>query len=177
MSTVTFDCSHELGDRYYAERPGAAEAAMRERHRLIAELQAKQRERPEENVYGQMRRRQAKAAGLLVTPMALWRKQQRDPSLVLTQRRGVMRLVSMSVLRARARTTSPIGDMSSPPRTARAHGAGRPRAAATRSSVESGDSGDDGPASAPAAAREAVAAAWVEILRRDQPSISWEVRR
>jgi hypothetical protein len=64
-----------------------------------------------------------------------------------------------------------------PARTApRRRGAGRPRAASSRSSARSGDSGLDDPEPAPEAARAAVADAWVALLRRRHgPAVDWTV--
>ena len=61
-----------------------------------------------------------------------------------------------------------------PRRTApRSRGAGRPAARRTTKRADSGSSDDPEPA--PPAAREAVAGAWLEILRRRHPGMSWGV--
>jgi hypothetical protein len=88
--------------------------------------------------------------------------------------------VIASAAKRRHYATPPRSVSAAPPRTAaRARGAGRPRAQATRSSAKSGDSpsddGDSEPDAASPAAREAVAVVWETILRRRTPGIAWEV--
>jgi hypothetical protein len=78
------------------------------------------------------------------------------------------RLIARQRRQRTTRTASPAPRQ----RERRPNGA---RRVTTRSSARSGDSGGGDSPPAPAAARDAVAAAWIHILRRDQPSVAWEV--
>jgi hypothetical protein len=141
---------HQMRDD--AENPERAEAAERERRRLIAEAEQRQRENPQLTPYAKWKRDGARRAGIPVVPMALLKERARNPRTVLVGRPDRLRLVPVQVLAAKATSAA----TNAPRRTNGS--SGRPRAQASRSSARSGDSGDDDPASSPATAeRQAVA--------------------